>query len=114
MAQYLLNFHHFPVPAGMKPTPEEFETVNQQWKNYIGGIVGQGKFISTQGLGQEGSIISPAGMISDVVSEDKGLIVGTLTLEAESLEDAVELAKTCPILFIGGSVEVRPILTFNM
>lgn len=114
MAQYLLNFHHFPVPAEMKPSPEEFEAVNQQWQNYIGGISAQGKFIGTQRLGQEGSIISPAGMITDVVSADKGLIVGTLTLEAESLEEAVELAKTCPILFIGGSVEVRPILPFDM
>jgi hypothetical protein len=114
MSQYLLNFHHFPLPAEAKPTAEEFEAVNKQWQGYIGGIAGQGKFVSTQRLGQAGSIISPSGTVADVVEDGKGLIVGTLTLEADSLEEAIELAKGCPVLAMGGSVEVRPILPFEM
>jgi hypothetical protein len=114
MVQYLLNFHHFPFPADAKPTAEEFEAVNKQWQGYIGGIVAQGKFVGTQRLGQAGSIISPMGAVTDVVAEGKGLIVGTLTLQADSLEEAIELAKGCPVLAMGGSVEVRPILPFDI
>jgi hypothetical protein len=79
MAQYLLNFHHFPVPQGNGTAPENLKPASQQWQNYIGGIAGQGKYRHTTfGAGRS---ISPAGTITDVVSDDKGLIVGTLTLE---------------------------------
>jgi hypothetical protein len=34
-------------------------------------------------------------------------------LKAESLEVATELAKKCPILFMGGSVEVRSLIPMD-
>ena len=114
MSQYLLNFHHFPLSADAQPTAEEFEAINQQWQGYIGGIAGQGKFVGTYRLEQSGSIIHPTGSVTDVVAEGKGLIVGSLTLQADSLEEAVELAKGCPILAIGGRVEVRSIVPFEV
>lgn len=114
MTQFHLNFHHFPLPANAKPTAAEFEAVNKQWQKYIGGIAGQGKFVATQRLDQAGSIIGPDGKITNAIAEGKGLIVGTLTLQAKSLDEAIELAKSCPILQMGGSVEVRPVLPFEV
>jgi hypothetical protein len=35
-------------------------------------------------------------------------------LEAKDLAHALELSKACPILEVGGCVEVRPIQTINM
>ena len=112
MKQFLLNFHHFPIPAEVKPTAEEFEAINKQWQDYIGGIAAQGLFVGTQRLDQAGSLVHPDGSITDAVNEGKGLIVGTLTLKASSLDHALELVKGCPVLAIGGQVEVRPILPF--
>ncbi len=114
MTQYHLNFHHFPIPAGVKPSPKEFEAINKQWQKYIGQIAGQGKFVGTQRLEQRGSIIGPDGKVTDAVAEGKGLIVGTLTLQAENLEEAIEIAKGCPVLAMGGSVEVRPVVPFEV
>lgn len=114
MEQFLLNFHHFPIPAGAKPSAKEFEAVNKQWQGYIGGIAGQGIFVGTQRLDQAGSIVHPDGTITGAISEGKGLIVGTLTLKANNLDEAIELAKGCPILAMGGSVEVRPVLAFDI
>ena len=37
------------------------------------------------------------------------MVAGNMVLKAESLEVASELAKKCPILFMGGTVEVRTI-----
>jgi hypothetical protein len=85
MEQFLLNFHHFPLPEGVKLSAEEFVAVNQQWQNYIGSIAGKGLFVGTQRLDQAGSIIHPDGSITNAVNEGKGLIVGTLTLKANSL-----------------------------
>ncbi len=114
MAQFLLNFHHFPLPKNVVPTPAEFEAVNKQWQTYIGGIARQGKFVGTQRLDQAGTIIGPDGKLTNPVTEGKGLVVGTLTLEANSLDEAVELSKGCPVLAMGGSVEVRPVLAFDI
>jgi hypothetical protein len=37
------------------------------------------------------------------------IVAGYMIIEAQDLERALELAKGCPILEAGGSVEVRPI-----
>lgn len=114
MEQFLLNFHHFPIPQGVTPSAKEFEAVNKQWQSYIGGIAGQGVFIGTQRLGQTGSIVHPGGAVTNAINDGQELIVGTLTLKANNLEEAIELAKGCPILNMGGSVEVRPVLDFDL
>ena len=41
-------------------------------------------------------------------AESKDLVTGSLIVEAASLEDAIDLARTCPTYEFGGSVEVRP------
>jgi hypothetical protein len=43
-------------------------------------------------------------------AESKDLVSGTLVLDAASLEEATELARSCPILEYDGSVEVRPVI----
>lgn len=47
-------------------------------------------------------------------AEAKDVIGGFSVIEAASLEEAASLAAGCPILEVGGSVEVRPVQTLNM
>jgi hypothetical protein len=47
-------------------------------------------------------------------AEAKDLVGGYTLIEANDLAQAAELAKGCPILEVGGSVEVRPVLQMNM
>lgn len=42
-------------------------------------------------------------------AETKDVVGGFIVIEADDLKHAAELAKGCPILQVGGSVEVRPI-----
>ena len=42
-------------------------------------------------------------------AEAKDVVGGYVVVEANDLTHAVELSKGCPILEVGGSVEVRPI-----
>jgi hypothetical protein len=42
-------------------------------------------------------------------AESKDVVGGFIVVEAADLAEAVELSKACPILEIGGSVEVRPV-----
>jgi hypothetical protein len=41
--------------------------------------------------------------------ELKDVVGGYIVIEAKDIEQAVEISKGCPILEVGGSVEVRPI-----
>jgi len=47
-------------------------------------------------------------------AEAKDLVGGFSLIEAKDLAQAVEISKGCPILEIGGSVEVRPVMQINM
>jgi hypothetical protein len=42
-------------------------------------------------------------------AEAKDVVGGYIVVEAKDLTHAAELAKDCPILEVGGSVEIRPI-----
>ncbi len=42
-------------------------------------------------------------------AEAKDLISGFTLLEVRDLNEAIEVAKTCPIADIGGTIEVRPV-----
>ena len=42
-------------------------------------------------------------------AESKDLVTGSMIFEAASLEDAIDVARTCPTYEFGGSVEVRPV-----
>jgi len=42
-------------------------------------------------------------------AESKDLVTGSLVVEAASLEDAIDVARTCPTYEFDGSVEVRPV-----
>jgi hypothetical protein len=41
------------------------------------------------------------------------LVSGFLILSAESIDEAIELSKGCPIYEIEGTVEVRPLMNFG-
>lgn len=46
-------------------------------------------------------------------AEAKDIVNGYTLIEAEDLSHAAEIAKGCPILELGGSVEVRPVRILN-
>jgi len=97
-------------PGNEQPTPEQLQEMGKQWGEFIGTIAMQGKLVSTYQLGFEGKRISADQFIEDGFHIAEGqMVAGNMVLKAESMEVATELAKKCPILFMGGTVEVRSI-----
>jgi hypothetical protein len=47
-------------------------------------------------------------------AEAKDVIAGYIVVEATDLAHAAEISKGCPVLEVGGSVEVRPIQKLNL
>ena len=79
-----------------------FEELNQR-----------GKVKGAQPLGAQGRTISGTNgrfVVDGPFTETKEAVGGYLVLQADSFEEAVEVARTNPALRYGVSVEVRPIL----
>ncbi len=63
-----------------------------------------------QRLSPAGKVVRTNGVITDgPYTEIKETLISYCTIKAESMEEAAELAKGCPILTVGGNVEIREI-----
>ena len=97
-----------------KPSPEQMQASIKQWQDWIGGIAAQGKFVSTNRLGFEGKTLKPNNVIADgPYAEIKEIVGGYILVKATDINEAMKLAEGCPILNIGGNVEVRSVMPMN-
>jgi hypothetical protein len=104
MPNYLLTYHG----GGLPETEEAGAQVMAAWGRWYDGLgsavvdggnpVGRARTIASNGTTTEGGGPNP--------------VTGYSIIQAESLDAAVELAKACPILESGGSIEVCE--TFNV
>jgi hypothetical protein len=113
MNEYLLVFRNENETAH-SGTPEQMQAVMQQWQSWIGGIARSGNFAGTNRLTAIGKTIMPGNVITDgPYMEVKEMIGGYLIVKAASLDQAVEIAKGCPGLQAGSSVEVRQVMAID-
>ena len=97
------------------PSPEEMQAMVKVWQDWIGGIAAQDKFVATNALGGQGRTVSSKGVVSDgPYAELKEIVGGYIIVKANDLDEAVTLSKGCPTLAIGGTVEVRDVMVFDM
>ena len=110
MKDFLLVFRN-DYSAMPKSSPEEMQAIMKQWMDWIGGIAAQNKLTSPgNSLKGGGKVVRPDNVITDgPYTEIKELIGGYTIVKADSIEEAVTLTSGCPILAIGGNVEVREI-----
>jgi hypothetical protein len=67
------------------------------------------------GLKKEGRVLKGKKVVTDgSFIESKEILGGFSIVQADTLDAAAELAKSCPVFLRGGSVEVRPLQGFNM
>jgi hypothetical protein len=93
-----------------QPTEAEMNEMHQQWGTFIGQIAMQEKLVSTHQLGFEGKqILADKSVVEGIHVSNNQTLGGNMIVRANSLEEAVEMAKNCPILMMGGAVEVRSI-----
>jgi len=110
--EFMLLFRY--EPSNEEPTQEQLQEMQKLWGEFIGAIAMQGNLVSTYQLGFDGKKLSSNLSTEEGVNiSDNQIIGGNMVLKAESLESAADLAKNCPILKIGGTVEVRNIIPMN-
>ena len=94
-------------------TPERAQRSLQTWLAWIRDLEAKGHLKDPgQPLDRAGAVVrGKQKVVTDgPYAETKDLVLGFIVIEAKDLEQAVELAKGCPIVEGGGSVEVRAVM----
>ncbi|MGJ8739009.1 YciI family protein [Zobellia laminariae] len=98
-------------PSNKQPTAAQIATMQKEWGEFIGSIALQAKLVSTSRIGFEGNLIYKDGRIENNINvSNNEILSGNMVVKSSSLKDATEMAKGCPILTLGGSVEVRNVI----
>jgi hypothetical protein len=89
--------------------PEVMQQRNADWMAWLKGISAEGKLVEGNHLGNDGRIVKGKNeVVEGTVTNEGTSILGYLLVSADSYNDAVNIAKACPILEgKGNSVEVR-------
>ncbi len=101
MSSYVSAYH-----GGKKPeSPEEGTNYMAKWKAWIGGL-GDAAVNPATPLGKSKTVSSGG------VSDDGGSnpLSGFTIVEADSMDAALEMAKGCPHLELGGTLEVAEVM----
>ncbi|MEM9324764.1 MAG: YciI family protein [Bacteroidota bacterium] len=107
---FMMLFRFTPNPNS-RPTEEEQAAMKEAWGSFIGNIAISEKLVSTYQLGFEGNVIQTNLSVTDgMLIAEQQTTGGNMVVKANSLQEATELAKDCPILKMGGTVEVRSII----
>src|SRR5262245_34474852 len=92
-------------------SPEDIQKTINQFYAWFEQLVKEGKMTGGHRLAPEGKVISGRTAPTDgPFAESKEAIAGLWFIHANSLEEAIEIAKGNPALEYGHTIEVRPIL----
>ena len=110
MAKFMYLFRSNPE-AFRSLSPEQLQQTTKKWMDWTQSLVKNGN-AHTPGdrLDQTGKVVrGKSKVITDgPFVEVKDFVQGYMSLEAKDMDQAVEVAKGCPILETEGTVEVRP------
>jgi len=108
-SQYLLLLRH---PPGPPPPPEELQKIMSRFSAWMDAMSAKGMVAGSNGLEGTGQVLrGPRGISATdgPYPETKEIVGGYVLIKAESLHDAVEIARDCPGLDYQMVVEVRPV-----
>ena len=109
-SEYLLLFRGSNWDKGL--SPEQLQKTVDQFMAWFERLKQQGKVTAGQPLERGGKIVSGKNgrtVADGPFAESKEAIGGYFLLQVEDLDEAVAIAKQCPVLEYGSTVEVRPV-----
>ena len=110
MKEFALIFRLSDI-SDFKPSPAQME----ERMNWLGSIAAQNKLVDKGNtllpIPGSAKTVKPDNVVTDgPYTEIKEFISGYIVVKAESIDEAVEIAKENPIFKIGGNIEVREVL----
>ena len=109
---FMLIFRNAGVETHAHLTPEQQKALAKQWNDWYDGLAKAGKVEHGRPLALGGRVVSGAKgerVIDGPYAEGKEIIGGYIFLKVADLDEATVIAKHCPGLPLGLTVEVRPV-----
>lgn len=112
MEEFLLVFRTDFVYKVPQQSPEQLQSMMKPWQDWMGSLAAQNKLVSSGNrLAYDGRVLKANNVITNgPYVEIKEAIGGYIIIRSTTLDEAAELSKGCPILSIGGNVEIRAIV----
>lgn len=108
MEEYLILMRLDLITKDAQPSPEQMQVYMKMYQDWVGGIAAQNKFVGGKGLSTEGKVVKGTLVTDGPYAETKESLAGFVIVKAADFDDALAMAKQCPILGgEGNSVEVR-------
>jgi hypothetical protein len=110
-SEYLLLFRGTDWDKNL--SPEEIQETMSQWMAWFERLTQEGKVKAGHPLASEGKLVTgrKGGTIIDgPFAESKEAIGGYFLVQVNDLNEALQIAKECPALEYGLTVEVRPLV----
>lgn len=114
MNEFLLIFRRDFTTKEIQPSPEELQQHLKSWQEWFGNIAAQDKLARPlqrwDGIGK--IVTNSKGVTNGPYAEIKESIGGLIIIKAKDYDEASEIAKGCPVLQLGGNVEIRMATSF--
>jgi len=109
MNEFLLAIHRDLKSKDASPSPEQMQAAIKPFQEWIGNLVAQDKLAHPyKRWDGEGRVITQNNTVTNgPYAEIKESIGGVFIIRANDYDEAVAIAKGCPILQWGATVEVR-------
>jgi len=91
---------------------DELQQILAANKAWVGQLIAAGKARPGVALARSGATVfggNKSTVVDGPYAESKEAIGGTLIVDVATLEEAITIAKACPSLRYGGTIEIRPI-----
>jgi hypothetical protein len=109
---FLLLFRNAGPETHAHLSPAEREEMTKKWNAWYEGLAAKGKVQHGRPLGLGGRVVSGArgqNVTDGPFAEAKEVVGGYFFLTVADIDEATEIAKHCPGLPLGLTVEVRPV-----
>jgi hypothetical protein len=110
---FLLLFRNAGPDTHERLSAPEREQLTKAWNDWYDGLAAKGKVQHGRPLGLQGRVVAGARgqLVTDgPYAETKEVVGGYFLLTVADLDEATEIARMCPGLPLGLTVEVRPIV----
>jgi hypothetical protein len=113
MSKFMLMLFDNPA-QDINLSPQQMQQVVAEYKQWAEQLARQGKLVGGDKLAEHGgkTLRGSAGklIITDgPFAEAKEVLGGYFVINANSLDEAVELSKTCPHIKYGSSIQIRKV-----
>jgi hypothetical protein len=115
MTKFLFVYRNNPE-AYTRMSPDAMQQQMQKWQAWIGEGMKKGWMVNPgDALKREGRVVNAKQVVTDgPFAESKEVVGGFSIVQASNIDAAAELAKGCPVLTVGGQVEVRQLEGFTV